>query len=427
VTRLRWFAPPSLLVLLLGAVSSAQEPLPEERERDAQEVSARAAVDRVAEQLAAYGRGVALSAEQARSAGVDRLRTRPESRRSARPATRALDPYMKRQELEELRSLVLGRLRALDPERFRPEPEPEPAPLPPLRMRFYDVLDLVQSVEDHVTPNVGLGTGLDPSGENALAFASAAPFSHSAAIDADVLFELLEERLAEDLERGSLEYAGGRVLARKTEAQHAQIELLLQELRQARGGLVELEVRVYRMPATLFAELRAQSTGLDDAGERRLAAAVAAGQAELVSAQRALAHDGQRVAALRGSQRAYVADVFINQTGVIPVRSPELGVLTEGLAVEVRPLVDRGTGLALLDVSLSVSRLQGPPRSIRLPEQDGAPGLALELHELAVARTSATAVVPLGRGALLGGVLGADDAQGAVDSVIYVRPTLVRR
>lgn len=405
------------LALLLAPPGRAQDGMPEEQAREEAEARARQAVAAVEQALEAYGRGATLSPEQARLLGVGRLLERPPARgRQPEPEADPLEAEQELPELQRLRAMILGRLQTLAPDRYPEERSDRPAPRAPARVRVLDVQDLVTRTEDHLAPNVGLGAGLDPSG--ARVFGSEAEWTPGTALDADKLIELIETRLGDDHE-GSVEYARGRLVLRLPAAQVARVEALLAELRQGRGGLVDLEVRVYRMPASLFGSLRGGA--LDAEGERRLAAAVAGGAVTLVSSQRVLAHDGQRVAVFRGRQMAFVGDIEVNQTGVVPVLNPVVSVLTEGLAVEVRPLVDRATRRVLLDVALSVTALEGKPATTELQ------GMTLEFPELGVARTSSTGSVPLGQGTLLGGVFTTGEAAAPVASVIYVRPTLVRQ
>jgi len=112
---------------------------------------------------------------------------------------------------------------------------------------------------------------------------------------------------------------------RKPAATIERIEAFLNELREDRGGLIDLELRVYQMGPDLYARLRDQAHALTAEGEALLEA-----EAELLSAHRVIAHDGQRVYVRRGGSRTYCADIEVNQTGVVPVLNPVVNALNEG-------------------------------------------------------------------------------------------------
>jgi hypothetical protein len=235
-------------------------------------------------------------------------------------------------------------------------------------------------------------------------------------IDADKLVELIESEVATG-DGESIEFNGGRLLARLRPASHERVRALLAHLRRDRGGLVDLEVRVYRVTSALFSQLRAESSSLGDRAEALLKAGDGA---TLLASHRVMAHDGQRVHVWRGRSRSYVADIEVNQTGVLPVINPEIAVINEGLVVEARPLVDRVRGTVLLDVALSLARISEPVQVVTISD------LELELPVLQIARMTCTGAVPLGRGTLLGGTLDTGaEADDAVTCLVYVRPRLV--
>ena len=239
-------------------------------------------------------------------------------------------------------------------------------------------------------------------------------------IDADKLIELIEFQLGEDDAEGSVEYSGGQLLVRKTAAGIAKIKALLASIAKDRGGLVDLDVRIYRMPPAVFGRLRAEATNITQAGEAILSKALADGTVDLLSSHRVVAHDGQRVYVRRGGSQSLVCDLEVNQTGVIPVLNPVINVVNEGLVVELRPLVDRVRKIVMLDAALSLSKIRSPIAAREIK------GVELELPHMEIARTGASTCVPLGRGALLGGVFKIDEAGKPMTCVVYVRPQLVQ-
>jgi hypothetical protein len=264
---------------------------------------------------------------------------------------------------------------------------------------------------------VGLGAGRDPSG--VLSF-DEEESSGGVGIDADKLIELLEFHLHQaGVEDGSVEYSDGRLLLRLPPAWLAWVETFLEELRRDRGGLIDLEVRLLRMSPALFERLRADSAALTPAAEETLRAALAVASARLLSSHKVVAHDGQRVHVRRGGSRAYMGDLEVNLTGVVPVLNPVVTVLNEGLVVELRPTLDRQRGLVLLDVALSLSELDDPIATSKVAD------LAVELPRMRIARTAVTCVVPVGRGALLGGAFATEPGDDSLTCVVYVRPRLI--
>lgn len=420
MTRPRARAALTTLVLLglTGPAAAQDDELREEAALRQALAGAQARYEEAMRLVEAYGRGAPVGDAAARAAGFERLRTPAAPGRARRRAPPPpFQPWAARDELVALREAVAARLRALAPERHPPVDDDDPedaAPAPRATLRLIDVQDLLVTPEDHVAPNTGLGAGLDMSG----AFDAGGERTSGVGLDGDKLVELLEGaagRLASD---EALELRGGRLMARLRPATAARVTRLLAELRRGRGGLIDLEVRVYELGAAAYEALREEAAALGDAAEARLAAG--GDGVRLLASHHVTAHDGQRVHVWRGRSRSYLADIEVNQTGVVPVLNPVVAVINEGLVVEARPTVDRARGVAVVDVSLSLSRVADPVPTTKVVD------LELELPRLRIARTTATGAVPLGRGALLGGVLrtGAEPEE-ALTCVVYVRPRLI--
>ncbi|MCO5165302.1 MAG: hypothetical protein M9894_02905 [Planctomycetes bacterium] len=402
------------LALGLAGPARAQDDLPEEVALRAALAAAEARHAEAMRLVEAYGRGAPVgdAAAGRRAASARRALTAPRARRRAPP----FEPRAARGELAGLREAIAARLRALAPERHAAADEdedddPGTAPRPTLRM--LDVQDLLVVPVDHVAPNTGLGAGLDRSG----AFDAEGEETPGVGLEAHMLVELVTDAAGPLADDDSIEVRGGRLIARLRPAAAARVDALLATLRQGREGLVDLEVRVYELDAAAYAALRDQGA-LSDEAEARLAKG--GDGVTLLATHHVTAHDGQRVHVWRGRSRSYLADVEVNQTGVVPVLNPVVAVINEGLVVEARPVVDRARGLALIDVSLTLSRVADPVPTAKVVD------LELELPRLRIARTSASSIVPLGRGALLGGVVrtGAEP-EDALTCVVYVRPRLI--
>jgi hypothetical protein len=417
---------PAALLAAAPSLLFAQDPHPAEVAAESAREAAKVATESALADLEAYGRDApqpAPTPKELRRRALDRLTSYTPPRRVRARLPKPFYPEERAEELEAFREAILDRLRTLDPERFA-EPDEEPWRKPaPLVFKMLDVQDLVYTPSDHVAPPVGLTvtqSGGGGGGASGVISFHDADETTGVGISPDTLIELIETELGEDSERGSVEYSGGRLILRKTAAEVARVRALLARLSQERGGLVDLEVRIYRMPPEVFTRLRGRATALDDAGEAALAQAVTDGQAELLSSHRVIAHDGQRVHVRRGGSRSLVSDIEVNQTGVVPVLCPVVNVVNEGLVVEMRPIVDRKRGLVLLDAALSLSTLGSDVEGRTIQ------GIALELPSMEIARSGTSACVPLGRGALLGGVFRMDAPGKSPTSVVYVRPKLVR-
>lgn len=406
------------LLVGLAPPARAQDPeLPEEAAaREALE-RARAGYDDALRLLEAYGRGGVVPEAQARAtaraAALERL--------AGHPPEAPREPFFAdaaRDELLALRAALRERLGLDDEQEARPTAdETEVA----VSLRIVDVQDLVIAPEDHYAPSTGLGgaaasRGTGAAGGGVLTFDEESDQTTTVGIDADKLVDLIESEVGIG-EGESIEFSGGRLLTRLRPASHEQVRALLAHLRRDRGGLVDLEVRVYRVTSALFSQLRAESSSLGDRAEALLKAGDGA---TLLASHRVMAHDGQRVHVWRGRSRSYVADIEVNQTGVLPVINPEIAVINEGLVVEARPLVDRARGTVLLDVALSLARISEPVQVASISD------LELELPVLQIARMTCTGAVPLGRGTLLGGTLDTGaEADDAVTCLVYVRPRLI--
>lgn len=422
-----------LAALSVAGPALAQErESPEEARHREQRQAAREAAREAWDLIESYGRvdppkppkPRPLRNDEARDRAIDRLarplHPEPEIVREAeRDEPIPFDVQSDYEGLKEMRRAILARLRRLDPKRFPLRRAPRTkAPARP-RLKIFDVQDLTDRTVDYPAPNVGLGSGLDASGAD---IDSGEDDSNTPGVGlgGEKLLELVEGVCDEDAE-GSIEFTSGRLIVRKAPEQLKRIEALLKTLREGRGGLLEIELRVYRMPSAFYSALNKSGSGLSDAEEAAIAAAVKRGEVRLLAAPRLVAHDGQKVHVRRGKSRSIISGLEVNQTGVVPTLNPLIANINEGLVVEARPILDRGRQLVLIDVGLSISRLSKSMET-RLIQ-----GSEVELPQMLISRTASTGKVPLGRGAILGGVLAAGPDDGrSLQCVIYARPRLIR-
>lgn len=403
----------ALLGPLFGGLAAAQEEPdpPEVRAVHEAREAAKEAARKALGELESFGREsrAPLTPAQARRRALARINgVRPE-----RSRREAVDPKQAQRELSAFREAILRRLRELDPKKY---PEPEDRFERPQRPRLavYDVADLVSAAPDHLAPTVGLAVGsgsvIDFGGEE-----TAQPV-----LELDTLIEVLESEL-EGVEVGdsaSIEISGTRMVVRHTKAGHAKIREVLARLRSVREGQLLVELRFYKLPREVFASVADRASRLTEDDERILAKAVAAKRASLLSTHRVVATDGQRVVVRQGGSRAVVADVEVNQTGVIPVLNPVVQNVNEGLVLELRGLANRDDRLVHLDMSLTRAKLAKGGEVRKLA------GIEVELPQLSLTRTAASLIVPFGQGAFMAGSLATGSDEDAV--VVYTRVRLIK-
>ncbi len=425
------------LLLLLPTVAMAQDDAVAEAEREAatQVRAAAQATDEARRALEAYGAGpsgASSSRAELRVRGLERLSgplapdpvgPPPPERVEPRPERdEAFDPAAALEELTTIREAVLARLRRLAPERYGDALE-EDVQQPPLEPRSYPIQDLLATPEDGLAPlptvDIHGLSGPGDGGGGVLTFEDDRnPPLVGVGMSLDLLVELLEAELA-DAPSVSLEPSPTHLVVQARPAEHARVEALLARLREPRAGLVELEAQIFVMPPAVFGRLNAGS-GLDAAAEAALAAALESGEVRARGSERLVIRDGERVVLHRGGSRSFLADIDVDPAGGAPVLRPVVRALNEGLLLELRPIVDRARGRALIELALTLCESEGQA------ERREVHGLELELPRIAIASTSSTSCVSLGRTVLLGGVLAPEGAEPGLAAVVALRTRLIQ-
>ena len=363
-----------------------------------------------------------------------------------------------------------------------------------LILEFYDVTEIVQTPPDFPAPELGLnlagggGSGGGAAG-GVLSFDEGDEESSGGQLDADKLQELIETRLGESDDDGSVEISGGILIVRKPLRAHENILKLLDALRRSVGVMVTVEARFVQIqdnlleqvgidiinnqgappnaPPDTFGQInqpRGAAAGpqnvqvgynyTDAQGQTNVRAAVVnllsstapAGlpfnitpnggiaiqynfldafqlqailemvrktqRSNIVNAPRITVFNGQRSHVLNIQQRAYIQDVEVNQTGVIPVLNPVIGIINSGAILEVRPTVSHDRRYVTLEVK--------PTLATELPARIPAPvtlaggftSIPIELPVITVQKLRATVTVPDGGTVLLGGLKNSDDFEG---------------
>lgn len=126
-------------------------------------------------------------------------------------------------------------------------------------------------------------------------------------------------------------------------------------------------------------------------------------QARMVSSPRLTVFNGQRAHLLSINQRAYIQDVEVNQTGVIPVLNPVIGILNTGAILDVRPTVSYDRKYVTMELRPTIARQTGTRSSI-VTLAGGNTSIPIELPTIVVQKIRTSVTVPDGGSVLIGGM-----------------------
>ncbi|MGA1534010.1 MAG: hypothetical protein ACO4B4_05815 [Planctomycetota bacterium] len=120
-----------------------------------------------------------------------------------------------------------------------------------------------------------------------------------------------------------------------------------------------------------------------------------------VSAPRVTAFNTQTSHSLVIDQSAYIRDAEVNQTGVVPVINPVIGILNSGSILQVRPTVSHDRRYVILEIE--------PTLAVQLPSRFktltlGLTTLNVEFPVLSVTNIKTTVTIPDGGTVLVGGL-----------------------
>ncbi len=321
-------------------------------------------------------------------------------------------------EIRELERLLVDTERALDATRPLYEPK--------LEVVFYDVRQLYARPDDRAAPSLSI-----PSDAAGFRTGEGAPVGGSfsfddeeeecgSGVDSDRLIELIESKLGEEDEDGSVETSGGILIVRKSARAHAKIRQLLAAFREAQLRSIQLEVAFYVLPDALQSEIvlaaRRNRGVLDAKALARLDAAVAQSKARLARKALLTALSQQRVFLHHGTERAYVnsyRQVSGGDSQAVTVAVPQVDVLRAGLALDMRP-----TLLSLGRVALDVRLVRSHAKAMTQRKTRWGP---LEIPEVTVSSVRTSAKVPGGSGMLVFSTRGSSDPSQP-DVTIVVRP-----
>jgi type II secretory pathway component GspD/PulD (secretin) len=120
-----------------------------------------------------------------------------------------------------------------------------------------------------------------------------------------------------------------------------------------------------------------------------------------LDAPRVTAFNTQISHSLLIDQSAYIKDAEVNQTGVIPVINPVIGILNSGSILQVRPTVSYDRKYVILEIEPTLA-VQLPSRFKRLTL--GLTNLDVEFPVLSVTKIKTTVTIPDGGTVLVGGL-----------------------
>lgn len=135
-------------------------------------------------------------------------------------------------------------------------------------------------------------------------------------------------------------------------------------------------------------------------------------KAKLVNAPRITVFNGQRSHILSIAQRAYIQDVEVNQTGVIPVLNPVIGILNSGAILEVRPTVSHDRRYVTLEVKPTLATELPPRIPAPVTLAGGFTSIPIELPVITIQKLRSTVTIPDGGTVLLGGLKNYDEFEG---------------
>lgn len=373
-----------------------------------------------------------------------------------------------------------------------------------LVLEFYDVNEIVSSPPNYPAPKLGLNLnqgGGGGAGGASLDFGDDSDAETSGGLESDKLIELIESKLGETEDGGSVEFSGGVLIVRKPLSAHRKVIQLLDALRRTVGIMVTVEARFVQVQDNLLEHLGIdivnqdgaqnftpqpnqnpliQGASSDSFGQIQFPRGTAGGpsnvnvgyrfidaqgqtdirsgvvnalsslapaglpfninptgglalqynfiddfqlqamleavrktqKSRLVNAPRLTVFNGQRSHILNIRQRAFIQDVEVNQTGVIPVLNPVIGLLNTGAILEVRPTVSHDRRYVSLEVK--------PTLATELPARIPAPvtlanaftSIPIELPVITIQKLRATVTVPDGGTVLLGGLKNYDEFEG---------------
>jgi hypothetical protein len=213
--------------------------------------------------------------------------------------------------------------------------------------------------------------------------------------EVDVIVELLRVLVAPEswdtIEGADVQVRGSRLLITTIGAVHAQIPILLNQLRSYIAVQVAVEVVAVPAPAEVAALLASRPRELTREETARLQALEPLGSVHLVC------FDGQQVVQRNGLTRTYLADYKGKIAQKASLGSPFRAEVFSGCAVQVRGCLDRSGEGAILNCWFERTAVGEPVTGV---ETAHGP---LDLPEMSLTRLQTSLWAPLGKTVVAGG------------------------
>lgn len=257
-----------------------------------------------------------------------------------------------------------------------------------LFLKTYEVGDLCTPIRDEA---------LEPS--NLFASRTVTPelveYEACAPAEIDVIMELIRELVApeswDSIEGADIQPKGSRLLIHTIGAVHAQIPILLNQLRSYLAVQVAVEVVALPVPKEIYALLASRPRELTPEDAARLEAVAPLGSIRLVC------FDGQQVVQRIGQTRTYLADYKGKIAQSAAIGQPIRAQVFSGCAVQVRACLDRAGEGAVLHCRFERTALGDP-----LPGVETTHG-PLDLPEMSLTRLQTSLWAPLDKTVVVGG------------------------
>lgn len=212
--------------------------------------------------------------------------------------------------------------------------------------RRYDVRELLLAPQDFVGPTISIG-GAGGTG-NTFDNPAEMMMDEDRAFTGEALVGYIKQYIGRETWEWSccsVQFQGGFLIVQNTPEVHRRIQAWIEDMRKTTGRMVTLDARYLSVDAAtwkaiLGKEAEKPACFLDDAQAKALDQAIAeGGNATLLEQGRTTGYNAQRVNIVSVRQRAFLQDY----TSVVQVQAvgmdPEIGYMSEGMVLDVRPVI----------------------------------------------------------------------------------------
>jgi len=261
-------------------------------------------------------------------------------------------------------------------------------------MRMYDVSDLTAPITDSTLDYSNLIPSRYQRPESGADMEPRSPYQ------VDWLIELIrttvEPETWDTIESADIMAKNGWLFVNTIPRVHERIVKSLTEFRTYLEPQVAVDLVAVRVDQQRAAVLARTPRDLDPAAAEALL------QGDRLGTLRLLCFDGQQVVSREGSERSYLQDFDVEIAQSAKIGDPIRQSVFDGFSAEVRAILDRNRGGAVLHCRIERTDFRDPIR--RVATEHGP----VELPALGVTRLSASCWVPLDTPVVLGGAVVGD-------------------